>query len=251
MAMTHKIASRIASGFLGLGLLVGLMMPQMANAQSKPVVVELFTSQGCSSCPPADALLGDLARRDDVIAVAYHVDYWNRLGWVDRYSSKWATELQSAYSRAHGRRNNYTPQMVIQGETDEIGSRRNDVLETIATYQKSSRPNVPVRILKKPDNQLQVGVDGMDHGVEAEIILLRFKRHERQPIGSGENAGRTLNHYNVVYERRILGRWRGEPVSFDVAAPQETDNSGLAVLVQARNHGPILGAGKFVSASLN
>jgi len=251
--MQQGLWSNIAPGILGIGMLIGLLAPESALAQSAantakatgaPVVVELFTSQGCSSCPPADAFLGDLSQRDDVIALAYHVDYWNRLGWVDRFSSKWATELQSAYSRAHGRRSNYTPQMVIHGVSDKIGSRRNDVLEAIAIQQSKARPAVKVSIQPKGDAMLRIEVAGMDHAVEAEIVLLRYHRKEQQVIGRGENGGRTLDYHNIVHERRVLGRWRGEAASFDIPKPEDPSSSGLAVLVQARNQGPILGAGK-------
>jgi len=245
--MTIKRRAAIKAGLLaGMTGLIGLrpaLAQWQSRPQSSPVVVELFTSQGCSSCPYADAFLGDLAKRKDVVALAYHVDYWDRLGWKDPFSSAWASELQTAYSRAHGKRNNYTPQMIINGRTDEIGSRRSAVNTLIAVEKTREQPTVGVTMADAGDGQVKVSIGGMDQGVEAEVVLLRFDSAHTTPVGRGENAGRTLTNYNVVRERRVLGRWRGDADSFTVPAPADPATQGMAVLVQVRNQGPILGAG--------
>ncbi|MEO0391993.1 MAG: DUF1223 domain-containing protein [Pseudomonadota bacterium] len=212
------------------------------EAADKPVVVELFTSQGCSSCPPADAFLGDLAKQPGVIALAYHVDYWNRLGWVDPFSSEWATRLQTSYSRAQNRQNNYTPQMIVQGSKDLIGSRRKTVLKEIDAHQGQDFRRVAVTIAPRSDGRVEVAIGTLDRQVEADVILMRFHRHKQQQIGRGENGGRTLNYHNIVHERRVVGRWRGDAETFAVPAPKDLANTGLAVIVQERNHGPIVGA---------
>ncbi|MBV6631812.1 MAG: DUF1223 domain-containing protein [Alphaproteobacteria bacterium] len=209
-----------------------------------PVVVELFTSQGCSSCPPADAFLAELSKRQDVIALAYHVDYWDRLGWKDPFSSSWATQLQSSYSRRHNRRNNYTPQMIVDGEVDVIGSRRNMVLRAVEDELAKAQHQPRVKVAFIPNGEkVTVDLSGMANNVEAEVLLMRYDELHQTKIGRGENGGRTLNYHHVVRERRVLGRWRGEPVQFKVPKPGY-DNAGLAVLVQERNYGPIIGAGQ-------
>ena len=221
--------------------------PDTAQAQldtAKPVVVELFTSQGCSSCPPADKFLGDLAKRDDVIALAYHVDYWNRLGWVDPYSSEWATALQTSYSRAHDRRNNYTPQMIIQGVSDVIGSRRKAAMTEIDAHHAKAFRRASVTLSAADDGQVKVALGHLDRPVEADIVLLRYHQHKATQIGRGENGGRTLDYHNIVHERRVIGRWRGEAEEFTVPGLGEANDNGLVVMIQERNYGPIIGAGK-------
>lgn len=229
-------------------LLTAIMaQPDTAHAQldtAKPVVVELFTSQGCSSCPPADKFLGDLAKRDDVIALAYHVDYWNRLGWVDPYSSEWATALQTSYSRAHDRRNNYTPQMIIQGVSDVIGSRRKAAMAEIDAHQATGFRRASVELSMADDGQVNVALGHLDRPVEADILLLRYHQHKATQIGRGENGGRTLDYHNIVHERRVIGRWRGEAEAFTVPGLGGAEDAGLVVMIQERNHGPIIGAGK-------
>ncbi|MEM6902341.1 MAG: DUF1223 domain-containing protein [Pseudomonadota bacterium] len=254
------LAGGIASAMmLGAGKLTRPAQASVQTSQSKyPVVVELFTSQGCSSCPPADALLGQLAERADVVSLAYHVDYWDRLGWKDPFSSSWATELQTGYSRRHRRRNNYTPQMIVDGEVDVIGSRRKSVMKTVEDQlaKAAHEPRVIVDLTpggdrrgdlrgNPGDDRIAVDLSGMTENVEAEVLLLRFDKQHRTQIGRGENRGRTLDYHHVVRERRVLGRWRGEAIGFRVPPPAEP-NSGLAVLVQERNFGPIIGAGQLL-----
>src|SRR5260221_3177098 len=121
----------VAATLFATGSAVAAERPPTALAADRPVVVELFTSQGCSSCPPADALLGELTRHADVLPLAFHVDYWNRLGWKDPYSSAESTARQRTHSRQLGLRTTYTPQMVVDGGIDVVGSERADVLKAI------------------------------------------------------------------------------------------------------------------------
>lgn len=179
-----------------------------------------------------------------MIALAYHVDYWDRLGWKDPFSSNWATALQSGYSRRHGRRNNYTPQMIVDGEVDVIGSRRKSAMRAVeAELEKAShQPRVQVDLVPNAD-RISVELSGMVDGVEAEVLLMRYDHMHQTMIGRGENGGRTLDYHHVVRERRVLGRWRGEAIDFQVQKPA-ADNAGLAVVVQERNYGPVIGAGQ-------
>jgi hypothetical protein len=204
-------------------------------AAERPVVVELFTSQGCSSCPPADALLSTLADRPGVLALAFHVDYWNRLGWVDPFSGAWATARQNAYAAQWGADQIYTPQAVIDGATDAVGSDRS-ALETAITAAKTD-PSVPVTITAAAD-ALQVTVDGSAPAGSVLWLVGFDDRHETQ-VRRGENAGHMLVDRNVV---RSLTRLDGWTPGSALAATRPVGDRA-AVLLQAAD-GHILGAAR-------
>ena len=207
-----------------------------AVAAERPVVVvELFTSQGCSSCPPADALLATLADRPEVLPLAFHVDYWNRLGWVDPFSSAWATARQSAYAAQMGSSQVYTPQAVVDGGRDVVGSDR-AALDT-AIAEARSDPSVPLT-LTASDAALQVAV-GPAAPADAVLWLVGFDDRHETPVRRGENAGRTLVDRNVVRSLTRLDGW--SPGGTIAAARPEGDRT--AVLLQAAD-GRILGAAR-------
>ena len=159
----------------------------------RPAVVELYTSQGCSSCPPADALLGDLARRKDVLAFAFHVDYWDELGWRDRFELPAATLRQRQYARQLGSASVYTPQMVVEGTADVVGGDAAGVARLIA----APRASVPVQI-SVSGGELLVSVAAASGMPAAEVTLLSYLPQAQTAIGRGENAGRVLREYNIV-----------------------------------------------------
>lgn len=206
-----------------------------AVAAERPVVVELFTSQGCSSCPPADALLATLADRPEVLALAFHVDYWNRLGWVDPFSSAWATARQSAYAAQMGSNQVYTPQAVVDGGRDVVGSDR-EALDSAITEARSD-PSVPLT-LTASGAALQVAVDPAAPA-DAVLWLVGFDDRHETPVRRGENAGRTLVDRNVVRSLTRLDGW--SPGGTIAAARPEGDRT--AVLLQAAD-GRILGAAR-------
>ena len=206
-----------------------------ALAAERPVVVELFTSQGCSSCPPADALLSTLADRPGVLALAFHVDYWNRLGWVDPFSGAWATARQNAYAAQWGADQIYTPQAVIDGATDAVGSDRS-ALETAIAAAKAD-PSVPLAIAAAAGT-LQVTVDAAAPA-GAVLWLVGFDNRHETPVRRGENAGQTLVDRNVV---RSLTRLDGWAPGGTVAAARPAGDQA-AVLLQAPD-GHILGAAR-------
>lgn len=220
----------IASALLASG--------SLANAASRPAVVELFTSQGCSSCPPADAFIGELAQRGDVLALTYHVQYWDDLGWRDRFGLPAATSRQSNYSRALHLATVYTPQVVIDGRADFVGSDRKSIGGSLA----SPRTGVPVSIAVS-DGQLLVDVQAWDNAAASDVLLVAYLRAAVSPIGRGENSGRTLKEFNIVREIHTLGRWTGEARQYRMridALP--ADATDVAVLVQAAGGAPIIGA---------
>ena len=206
-----------------------------ADAQDSPVVVELFTSEGCSSCPPADAFLTDLAReRTDVLPLAFHVTYWNYLGWKDPYSFDAATTRQRDYARWLGEDGVYTPQMVVDGATGFVGSDRAQGSGIIAA---AARKPVPVSVAR--DGEALLIRVGAGTG-QAEVLLVGFDPSHETPVGRGESSGRTLLESNIVRSLTPVGAWSGPAVELRHAPPAGTD---FAVLVQ-RADGRIIGAGR-------
>ena len=205
-----------------------------------PVVVELFTSQGCSSCPPADAFLGELARREDVIALAFHVDYWDYIGWRDPFAHPDFTKRQRGYAGALGLRAIYTPQMVIDGRADAVGSDRDHVGELIR--RAGALPKLTVALIAEGDApELQLPEAKLER--PATVWLAIYDPEERTSVRRGENAGRELSDYNIVRELRKLASWDGHAQSLRVDLGESmAEGLGCAILVQGADHGPILAA---------
>jgi hypothetical protein len=209
-----------------------------ARAQA-PVVVELFTSQGCSACPPADAYFGDLALREDVIALALHVDYWDYLGWADPFAQSRFTERQKSYARAARSRMVYTPQMIVAGEGRVEGFRTDEVDALIARHHTMPQP-VALR-LERDGARLRI-VATADPPLEGDVTvhLVRYAPSHTMTIERGENAGHTDTYYNIVTEWHALAHWSGDaPFAMDVTT--EGDEP-VVVLVQRPGPGAILAA---------
>lgn len=206
------------------------------TAQARPVVLELFTSQGCSSCPPAEALLGELAGNADLLPLGFHVTYWNHLGWKDTASFEGGTERQAAYAERLGE-GNFTPQLVIDGRRSVVGSRRVDVAAAVGQARAEMGSDVATTVSRR-NGRISVRV-GSGVG-DARVILVGFDRSVRTPIARGENSGRTIQQTNVVRSLRTLGTWSGKPLEFSEAAPAGQD---VAVIVQEPG-GRIVGAAR-------
>jgi len=214
-------------------LLSGLVvMSSPANADARPVVVELFTSQSCSSCPPADALLGELARRGDVVALGFHISYLDGPGWKDPFSSQSSTDRQRAYARLFNLGQVYTPQMVVDGAREMIGSDRKEVLAAV----RDARRNTIAPVTFAADRR-SVAIGAGDG--RGNVLLVRFAQKRTTRVAGGENARRTLEDANAVKMLASLGSWNGPALSFAIEPPAEDE--GLAVLVQAPD-GRMLGA---------
>jgi hypothetical protein len=209
-----------------------------AAVEPTPVVVELFTSQGCDSCPPADELLGELARQKDVLPLSYHVTYWDRLGWPDTFGLEASTDRQDGYARRLGLSGLYTPQMVIGGRLDAVGSERRRVLEAIELFRSHAEPGPVIRIT---DGRLELGASAE---APCRLWLMAFDRTHDVTIGRGENRGRTIRYQNVVRAILDLGTWDGRAVSLPLPlerlAAEQRD--GAAVLVQRQSDGAIVAA---------
>jgi hypothetical protein len=187
-----------------LALLAAMLSAESAGAGG-PVLVELFTSQGCNSCPPADAYLGDLAKRRDVVALAFHVDYWDYIGWKDPFADAAWTARQRAYARSLGTAQIYTPQMVIDGGRHAVGSDRRAVERLIAEAAKRERPTLE---LARHAGGLDLRIDGAGAG---EVWIVGYDPRHETKVARGENAGRTLTEFNVVRGLRKVETWPGGP----------------------------------------
>ncbi|MGB0504951.1 MAG: DUF1223 domain-containing protein [Pikeienuella sp.] len=212
----------------------------VARAGETPVVVELFTSQGCSSCPPADAYLGQLAEREDVIALSLHVDYWDYLGWRDVFGSAGHTKRQRRYAKVIGERMIYTPQVIINGREGMVGSRQNQVAEAIARH--SAQPAAAEIELSLNGDRLVADITPLLENSGGHVFLCWFKRAETVNIRAGENHGRNITYHNVVQGWSDMGEWRGMRIA--MTAPKPMDADGVAVMIQPAKGGPIMAAAR-------
>lgn len=227
-----------------LGALFGLAaMPSGAEAQTpeQPVVVELFTSQGCSSCPPADSVLAELSGRDDVIALALHVDYWDYLGWRDTFAQHEFTERQVAYRNAWRKSVVYTPQMVVHGHRDVLATRAGE-LEAAIKDAREAAPKVTL-VIEREDGMLKCRIEPGPKPVGGIVWIAKYTRGVTVEVSRGENAGRMLSYANVVRSLHRIGHWSGAAAE-EVAMPQPEPGEGVAVWLQAGEAGPILAAAK-------
>ena len=210
-------------------------------------VLELFTSQGCSSCPPADAMLKTYSEDPGVVALSFPVDYWDYLGWKDTFASSRNTERQKAYAKARGDGAIYTPQLVVNGALHVNGANKAGIDQAIElTTKNTALPHVPIRIWQEA-NALNISVAGAENGrevVEATIWLALVQPLATVDIERGENAGSKLTYTNVVRELTAVGLWKGQPILIQIprAAVMQASTQRSVVFVQEGKAGPILGA---------
>ena len=219
-----------------------LLSTTTAVAEPAPVVVELFTSQGCYSCPPADVIAGELAERDDVLPLSFHVTYWDRLGWPDTLGLPEGTERQERYAGYFRSGRVYTPQMVVHGRIDVVGSQRGRVMKALE-IMRDNLPDGPV--LEFRDSQLAIGAGAADPST---VWLAAYDDVHEVMIERGENAGKTLRYYNSVRELTELATFVGEPLDIDLplARLRDEGRAGVAVLVQRKSDGAMLSATRVV-----
>jgi len=208
-----------------------------ADTVRGPVVVELYTSQGCSACPPADKLLHALAARDDVIALALHVDYWDYIGWKDIFARPEHTARQRGFAARAGKSMVYTPQMVIDGVAQVVGNKPVEVSELVTKHAQALDP-VEVSIARE-NGAVVVQARGVI-AAPADVHVVRFDPEQSVDITRGENRGKTISYANVVRAWDVIATWDGQaPLRLTM---EVSGDAPLAVLIQAQDHGPILGA---------
>ena len=214
---------------------LGIAICVASAAHAQPVVVELFTSQGCSSCPPANANLAAIANRPDVLALSFGVTYWDYLGWKDTFAKPEFTARQVGYERGLGHSGPFTPQIVVNGSSDTVGNELGEVQRLVSTAR-----------LDGPQINLDgstVSISSTASAIGADVWLVRYEpRTIDVSVARGENEGVTLPHRNVVRELTRLGTWSGKLVSFKI--PPAPSGLATAILVQRPNGGAILAAYK-------
>ena len=210
-----------------------------AVVRAEPVVVELFTAQGCSSCPEANRVVEALAEEPGVIALTYAVDYWDYLGWPDTFARPEVAQRQRAYQSAMRLRGVYTPQIVIDGRRQMSGSRRDDV--QVAINEEGARRVFPPQIeFREAGDRVGIGSGRPPEG-GAEVWAVTYRPGPQSvTVNGGDNRGRVVRHMNVVSGLHRLGAWTGRPVLY--ALPESGADETVAVLVQARANRRILTA---------
>lgn len=227
MGIGNQTMRHIVSAASGLWL--GFAVAVAAEPSEPVVVVELFTSQGCSSCPPADDLLAQLSGQAQVAALALHVDYWDYLGWKDGFADPQFTERQKAYARAEGSRMIYTPQIIVGGVHRVEGNKPGDVLTAVSAHLAS--PDPVALTLERVGDGVRISAEPMA-GVDGpfRVQLVRYDPEQTVEIRAGENAGRTVTYRNIVTDWQTLGDWSGAtPLRLDVPVP---DGGPVVVILQ-------------------
>jgi hypothetical protein len=233
-----KAWREMGAGVAALAMLACAPRFALAADAAHPTVVELFQSQGCSSCPPAEANVAAISDRPDVLALAFEVDYWDRLGWKDTFSRAAWTARQYAYAKAMGRDGVYTPQVVVNGRVEGDGLEPGALTELMSRGDRGGGPSIGFS-----GGAVTIGAGAAPAG-GADVWLARYiPRTVEVAIPRGENAGHTLPYKDVVREMVLLGKWRGEAATFP--APGGGDPSlAEAAILQATGAGPILAAAK-------
>lgn len=219
----------------------------LSKEQSKApqVVVEMFTSQGCGYCPPADEFLADLARAGEVVALAYHVDYWDYLGWRDTMATAGNTARQQEYSQAFGNRSVYTPQAVVNGRLQMNGAKRHRLEEAIANAG-DARDGTSVDLSVSYEADVMVIEAGAADGParKAQLMVVYFEPATQVKIEHGKNAGREMTYWNAVSSFHSAGMWRGEKMRIELPANETVSKGagGCAVLLQEFDENDLPGA---------
>lgn len=227
---------------------VSLSAVQAVEIKHPKAVVELFTSQGCSSCPPADKIMGKFTKDDDILGLSWHVDYWDYLGWKDSFASAANTERQYRYGQALKQRSVYTPQAIINGRAHVVGAYEGKIRDKIAFFEQDGRGmTIPINTVFS-DDRLKISVPDTDVSRKATLWLVYFNKQETVSIEEGENAGKEIVYHNVVHDTQAIGMVQtgGLKIEFPVSEMERHDYESCVFILQivdaAGNPGPIIGA---------
>ena len=240
--------------FIISALMAIIIAPAAADDQT--VVLELFTSQGCVACPPADKILAVLAQDENVVALSWAVDYWDYLGWRDTFGSPENTKLQEDYNTRLGVRGVFTPQVIINGSDQTVGSRAEEIRDLIRTRREAG--GLPVNVAVEGDwEELRYSIEQASDQMSEQskplvIRLVWYDADQIVKIGFGDNGGSELHYTNVVRGTKIIGEWNGEDMSgvIDLADMLAMGVNCVAIILQDGETGPILGAAKIVLAPI-
>jgi len=246
--MTHRFLAFAPAFVMALGLAgtadraaFGEEVRENPNA-----VVELFTSQGCSACLPADEYLAEIARLDHVVALAYHVDYWDYIGWKDSFGDPGFSDFQRSYAQSWRKSRVYTPQLVINGTWDMVGSHRSDIENSIGSAV------LPIQVrLRYEEGMLEVEARPNPSLPELTVWLVTFMGRSQVEITGGENAGKTVSYSQIVTGRQVLGMWdpvKGAQIKLPLGDVLKEGSDGVAIIFQLQKNGlpgPIYGAASF------
>jgi hypothetical protein len=221
--------------------------PIVLSTVPAPMVVELFTSEGCSSCPPADAYLGELTQRQYVLALSFHVDYWDYIGWKDRFADPLFTRRQYAYAQAQGSSMVYTPQMIIAGAIDAVGSDRKAVEKALkVAYTRNEMYSI--HVMREDDGKVVAQFPDAPIGVPATVWLVTYRKSEQSHVKAGENAGRSLATFNVVRSLQKVGMWDGKATEIELkldAVAKANSPDACALIANQAGNGPVVAAAAF------
>jgi hypothetical protein len=240
--LSGLIATAVTFAVLIIG---GQARAESVSEQLPRVFVELFTSQGCSSCPPADRYLGELVTRKGVVAVSMPVDYWDYLGWRDTLGKRIFSQRQRRYAKHIGNGMVYTPQIVIDGRSEMIGSDRRRVEAVIKQHRSQlAKATRPALSLRSKDGQLviSIGDQAGEEKPDATVWLVLFSQQEKVAIRAGENGGRSLTYHNVVRELTPIGDWNGEALTLKLPRRQimQRGADACVAILQQNDGGPVL-----------
>ncbi|MBL8908857.1 MAG: DUF1223 domain-containing protein [Rhizobiales bacterium] len=241
---TRREALLLATG----ACLAGGGIAAAGSAQSRPAVIELFTSQGCSSCPAADAFMEELAAMPDVIALSYNVDYWDYLGWRDTLASAANSQRQYDYAKARGDMDVYTPQIICDGQSHYVGSKRAQILAAIERVRTATPVNwVPMTIERQGDEFLVTAEAAPSGARNGTIWLMSVMPRVKVAVERGENAGKEITYYNVVRNITPGGMWHGERLSLNLPVKGVFKDccTACVALLQTGDVGPVIGAARW------
>lgn len=245
--MTSSI-SRFIGRFIsvfGAALVVASAGADAATTGQRLTVVELYTSLACSTCPLADEVLAELVERDDVLALSFHVDYWDYAGWSDPYADNVYTQRQERYLERLNIPYMLTPQVVINGTFEGTGSDMGVMEELIAEAHRTRMNEVEINLNRTALREMRISLPAMEYAGNAEVILVRYDAVHETIVSGGDNDGRVLTNVNVVRQFRVHSLWKGDAITFDVPLEELGDHDDLqfyAVIVQEPGQGAILGA---------